>query len=165
MLSHCITLFTWKVTTASQIQIILAGKGEDLVTFWLRCITVSNNCKTQVRKPAARLKFLSSWKYLRLYVIPSSAATYCRGPHLALPSHRLLRLAQTLRRLNFFFILHKKLIVFFNRAWLGQNSISIKTTFTKLTINFVDLIYHLRYLITKSLPLNHLVVYCLTNRD
>jgi hypothetical protein len=42
--------------------------------------------------------------------------------------------------------------------------VSIKTSFTKLTINlFFDLIYYLRFLITKSLPLNHLLVYCLTN--
>jgi hypothetical protein len=41
----------------------------------------------------------------------------------------------------------------------------IKTSFIKLTINYFDLIYYLRYLITKSLPLNHLVVYCLTNSN
>jgi hypothetical protein len=42
---------------------------------------------------------------------------------------------------------------------------SLKTSVTKLTINFFHLIYYLRYLITKSLPLNHLVVYCLTNSN
>jgi hypothetical protein len=52
-----------------------------------------------------------------------------------------------------------------NRAWLGQNSVSIKTSFTKLTINFFYLTYYVRYLITKPLPLNHLVVYCLTNSN
>jgi hypothetical protein len=52
-----------------------------------------------------------------------------------------------------------------NKAWLGQNSMSIKTSFTKLTNNFFYLIYYLRYLITKSLPLNHLAVYCLTNSN
>jgi hypothetical protein len=41
----------------------------------------------------------------------------------------------------------------------------IKNSFTKLTINFFNLIYYLRYLISKSLPLNHLVVYCLTNSN
>jgi hypothetical protein len=43
--------------------------------------------------------------------------------------------------------------------------VSIKASFTKLTINLFDLIYYLRYLITKSLSLNHLVVYCLTNSN
>jgi hypothetical protein len=41
--------------------------------------------------------------------------------------------------------------------------VPIKTSFTKLTINFFDLIYYLRYFITKPLSLKHLVVYCLTN--
>jgi hypothetical protein len=45
-----------------------------------------------------------------------------------------------------------------NKAWLGQNFMSIKTSFTKLTINFFYLIYYIRYLITKSLPLNYLVI-------
>jgi hypothetical protein len=57
----------------------------------------------------------------------------------------------------FFFLL--------NRVWLNHNSVSIKTSFTKLTINFFDLYTNLRYLITKSLPLNHLLVYCLTNSN
>jgi hypothetical protein len=52
-----------------------------------------------------------------------------------------------------------------NEAWQGQNSMSIKNSFTKLAINFFYLIYYLRYLITKSLPLNYLVVYCLTNSN
>jgi hypothetical protein len=39
------------------------------------------------------------------------------------------------------------------------------TCYTKLMINFFYLMYYLRYLITKSLPLNHLVVYCLTNSN
>jgi hypothetical protein len=46
-----------------------------------------------------------------------------------------------------------------NRAWLDHNSLSIKTSFTKLTINFFYLIYYLRYLVAKSLPLNHSVVW------
>jgi hypothetical protein len=40
--------------------------------------------------------------------------------------------------------------------------VSIKISFTKLTINFFHLIYYLRYLITKPLPLNHLAFYSLT---
>jgi hypothetical protein len=43
--------------------------------------------------------------------------------------------------------------------------VSVRTSFTKLTINFFYLIYYLRYLITKSLPLNHLVAYCSTNSN
>jgi hypothetical protein len=42
---------------------------------------------------------------------------------------------------------------------------STKTSFTKLTIIFFDLTYYLRYLVTKPLPLNHLMVYCLTNTN
>jgi hypothetical protein len=61
---------------------------------------------------------------------------------------------------------NKKLSFFLlNRAWLGQNSVSIKASLTNLTINFFDLIYYLRCLITKPLPLNHLVVCCLTNSN
>jgi hypothetical protein len=59
-------------------------------------------------------------------------------------------------------------IIFFlllNITWLGHNSVSIKTSFTKLTIIFFYLIYYLRYLITKSLPLKHLAVCCLTNSN
>jgi hypothetical protein len=44
---------------------------------------------------------------------------------------------------------------------LKSMSMSIKTSFTELTINF----FYLRYLITKPYPLNHLVVYCLTNAN
>jgi hypothetical protein len=40
---------------------------------------------------------------------------------------------------------------------------SVKTSFTKVTINFFYLIYYLRFLITKPLPLNHAVVYYLAN--
>jgi hypothetical protein len=42
---------------------------------------------------------------------------------------------------------HAMIYFFFyllNRARLGQNSMSIKTIFTKPTINFFDLIYYLR---------------------
>jgi hypothetical protein len=56
------------------------------------------------------------------------------------------------------------MIFLLNRAWLGHNS-SIKTSFTKLTISFFWLNILLKILNTKSLPLNHLVVYCLTNSN
>jgi hypothetical protein len=52
-----------------------------------------------------------------------------------------------------------------NRAWICHNSVPIKTSVTKLTINFSYLIYYLRYLITKLLALHHLVVCCLTNSN